>query len=313
MSNWEKLKQSPDPQERFVYWVMCREQVRIRKKLGEQPPFTEDYILANHKFCNVSREDDAVTIDVKRRIRQDTELLQDTYPHRMILNLAIARLFNHPSTFIIMGLPILTIKKTTINDACAYANIRKEVGEKMLRGAYMVTPHGSKNKGIPTYKYIARIVRNLHEAVAEHLVYTDFATLAKIMLKAYGWQDFMVNQLCADLRYTPWFKAAPDWETFVLAGPGTRRGINRYYGATEKNTINSLKGGSQYFTEKLLDIRSELLSNKFRSYFSDYVLKAFRDPNNLSNCFCEFDKYERARDCVANGKRITLKRYKPSK
>lgn len=307
MINWKDLRMSTNVQDRFIYWIKCREEARLRKEIDSKPPYTRDPIIGNYKFCNVNREHDAVTIWVRENIREDGFICNMDTPHLMIMNLALARLLNHPETMVEAGLPVGTMEDVVT--ACQAAEKRKARGDKMLRGAYLVTPHGGKNKGVKTTDYIARIVGHLCDEIAPYGYYSNLKAVAEVMMEAYGWQGFMVNQICTDLRYTPWFEYAPDWETFVLAGPGTRRGVSRYNGATTKEDIQSVKGGQEYYTQQVLEVRDNLVTTKAGTLGAE-VVKAFRDPNNVSNCFCEFDKFERARDAFINGTRITLKHYK---
>ena len=235
LTNWKILRESEDPKMRFLYWLKCREAARIGKMLYDKPPYTCDEIIGKYKFCNVNREHDAVTIWVKDNIRDNPRLIAERTPHLMVMNLAIARLFNHPATLEEIGFPLMSVDR--LQTACDVAAARKDRGEKMLRGAYLVTPHGGKNKGVKTSDYVVRIVGYLCESIAPFKHFLGLSGIAEEMLKAYGWQAFMVNQICTDLRYTPWFKDAPDWETFVMAGPGTRRGINRSNGCIERTDV----------------------------------------------------------------------------
>jgi len=48
--------------DRYFYWLHERENIRIRKEeRGDPPPWTDDPILQEFKFCQVFREDDRTT------------------------------------------------------------------------------------------------------------------------------------------------------------------------------------------------------------------------------------------------------------
>ena len=48
--------------ERYCYWQVEREQIRLRKEVQKNPPpWTNDPILQQFKFCQVFREDDRTT------------------------------------------------------------------------------------------------------------------------------------------------------------------------------------------------------------------------------------------------------------
>jgi hypothetical protein len=55
----------------LFYWVREREEIRRRKDSGHPPKsWTTDEILLTYRFCNVRREDDRVTIWVRKNIRE---------------------------------------------------------------------------------------------------------------------------------------------------------------------------------------------------------------------------------------------------
>ena len=49
------------PLDRLLYWVTERESIRIQRLQGKAPPWTDDPILRQYRFCNVRRMDDAVS------------------------------------------------------------------------------------------------------------------------------------------------------------------------------------------------------------------------------------------------------------
>ena len=76
-----------------VYWITEREAIRKRREAGEPAPWTTDPILAAYRFCNVWREDDAVT-------RHIAWTWRDPYsddPH-LWFAMTVARLINWPDT-----------------------------------------------------------------------------------------------------------------------------------------------------------------------------------------------------------------------
>ncbi len=89
--------------------------------------------------------------------------------------------------------------------------------------------------------------------------------------------------MVADLRHSPHFWSFPDKGTFVLCGPGTRRGLDRYIDLSGPKVGN---GPQKMYRERLLGIRQALSDE-------DFFNTTFYDPNNLANCFCEWDKHER--------------------
>ncbi len=108
--------------------------------------------------------------------------------------------------------------------------------------------------------------------------------------------DFLRNQIITDMRYTHHLEGAIDWETFVLPGPGTQRGLNRLHTLPLER-----KWKADEASTTLQALRQRICHENAQH------TETFRDINNLSNCMCEFDKYMR----VLNGEGKPRARYIP--
>ncbi len=270
---------SPQPTPGILdgYWkfLEARELAREAKEFGIFP-HSDDPILAKYSFCNINREHDRVTKWVKATVRDNPKIQNAT---AMVVRIAIARIFNDPATFEGLEEPI------GIDNTLAHVLQRQKDGKRIFRGAYMMPSHGSPDqlKMAPAVYYLEACrkllgadwgkVKSLEEACVE-------------ILGVHGFGPFLANQIVTDLRYTKWFQKAPDWGTFVLGGPGTSRGLCRLFG--EPLSINK---NQTWIHERLMLVRQMTLDLMGECPITNYFL----DPNNISNSFCEFDKYERAR------------------
>src|SRR4051794_11546712 len=81
------------PADALRHWVRERETTRIRKGAGEPPPWTSDAIIAKYRFCNVRREDDRVTVWIRKNIRE-----RYANDPNLWFMLAIGRWINWPDT-----------------------------------------------------------------------------------------------------------------------------------------------------------------------------------------------------------------------
>lgn len=272
------------PQLRFRYFIGARERARCHKELiGGPGPHSEDPIIAVNRFCNVNREDDAVTKWVKANVRDRWSECPRRY---LLIQVLVARLWNHPPTLE----ELLPYKSYEL--ALAVLKGLRSRGEKTMRGAYMMPVHGNHGKGKSVDEYYLHAVR---EACQQH--WDDCDTLAEVadqLTTILGIGDFLANQICTDLRYTAAWHNAPDWGTFVLCGPGSRRGLDRYFSREATGNLQQ-----RVYVEQLLNIREGLQVEQHP------LATVFDDPNNLSNCFCEFDKYER----VLHGEAASLRTY----
>ena len=99
-----------------------------------------------------------------------------------------------------------------------------------------------------------------------------------------GVGSFLAGQIIADLKYVDPLKRATDWWTWACPGPGSMRGLNRVLGLPYKSPwkdsawLRSLK-------ELHGEIRPRLAAAKMRDMHAQ----------DMQNCLCEFDKYERVR------------------
>jgi hypothetical protein len=54
----------------LLHWARERYSIRCKRAAGLPPPWTDDPVLAAHRFCNASREHDRVTIWIRQNIRE---------------------------------------------------------------------------------------------------------------------------------------------------------------------------------------------------------------------------------------------------
>ncbi len=288
--------------ERFYYFVREREHARHRKDLiGGPGPHSEDPIIATYRFCNIDRENDAVTKWVKANVR---DKFAPQGKRVLVPQILAARIFNEPECL----RAILPVPRGEdgMRETVKILAARKAADHKVMRGAYMMPAHGDGGKGKTVEEYYLNAVR-----LAWEVDWTKCTTLADVadqLVKLKGISDFLANQVCTDLRYTlHWsFEDTPDWLDFVLCGPGTRRGVDRWDG----HKLGDKKFGNRkqsHYINRLLQIRDVIWSEGIASGSIDPAITTrFQDPNNLSNTFCEFDKFERA---LWSDGHVTLRKY----
>ena len=286
------------PRDRFIAFVHAREEMRKHKeKFGGPGPHSDDPVLANYTFCNINREDDYVTKFIHEHFRVPFSDKGRTF---MVRQMLFCRIFNEPAVLELVC-PLTADTETAI----ALLEEYKAAGNKVMRGAYLMPPHGagSAAKGIVRH-WLSDVVDGATKGKHNDYTYkTNLAQVAEMLMRVTGVGPFIANQVCTDLRYVPvWGPSYTDWMTFILCGPGTRRGMNRFMG----RDLSAL-GSDAKFTAELLQIRDSL-SGELSANIQGYYV----DPNNLSNSFCEFDKYERAQEQLAAGEELcglTLRHY----
>lgn len=264
----------------FIYFIHEREEIRKKKEAGKKGPWTKDEILGQYRFCNVNREHDRVTKWIDKHIRMEHANDPDLW-----FALIVARLINQPRTLsriygVMDGSYDASWDKNWFIKSTDPAYWEKPI----FNAAYIVSTNGmTKQKNL----YVAENVlgpiwtkRNQTPPPGRN----ECRKWADWLLQFQGMGDFMVNQIVTDYKYTDICIDADDWKSFVMAGPGTKRGINRLYG-NDKNTALTREDAA-------LELRE--IRDKIKPRCSKEINEHFNDLNNLSNCFCEYDKYMRA-------------------
>lgn len=257
----------------LLAFIKEREAIRLKKEAGKPKPWTKDPILQSYSFCNVHREDDRVTRWVAKNWREPNV----TDPN-LWFAMAVARAINWPDTLAELGYPRRwnAVRATTLLEA------RAARGEKVYTGAYMLRSDSGSKAGYTCHVVLGGLWgrRKLLAPTPGDSLYHFFAKLQAQP----GWGSFLAAQVVADLKYTPALQDASDWWTFAASGPGSRRGLNRVCDRAVDTPWKEEEW--QYWFGLLGDEISPLLEKT-----SIGKLHA----QDLQNCLCEFDKYERVR------------------
>jgi hypothetical protein len=108
------------------------------------------------------------------------------------------------------------------------------------------------------------------------------AAFAWTVENAPGLGDFMGAQIVADLKQTGALSGAPDWWTWAVSGPGSRRGLNRLLGRA---------ADTPWDESEWLD-RARLAQGALRAPLDAAGLPPL-DLQGVQHNLCEFDKMER--------------------
>jgi hypothetical protein len=254
-------------------FVSERYAVLQRREQGLPKPWTQDPILQSYRFCNVYREDDTVTQWIKENWRDP-----NTNDPNVWFAMAVARYINWPDTLTEIGYPVPWSRVHFKNTMTT----RQNAGEKVWTGAYMI--HAGKG---------GSKVAHVSDDILSHLweqrnfvrdAATSCARFQKRLTEFNGIGSFMAGQIVCDTKYTRMLDTASDWWEFAVEGPGSKRGLNRVMG---RPVNQNWKDGEWFVT--LCGLRAAILP---------MVQAAGMPPlhaQDLQNCLCEFDKYERVR------------------
>ena len=261
-------------QSRFAYWVDERESIRIKKEAGREAPWTDDSILQTYRFCNIRREDDRVT----RWIRKNVQF-RNSRAH--LLAMTFCRLYNKVETLNAIGSAInwptgdMKGDQRWVHDATSLILEMQEEGKSVWSNAYMITTTGHTGlKAVHLENVFLNIIQRTNTITDEKLLVTVCARLCEIPMIS----TFYAGQIIADLKNTKgtWLNYATDFQSWCTPGPGSRRGLKRFFQdqLPDRN-----------FIECVSQVR--LIASRV----SRHVLSL--DHQDIQNCLCEFDKYER--------------------
>jgi hypothetical protein len=261
---------------RFLWFVRQRFRIYLKRKKGLPRPWTDDSILDTYRFCNVYRELDTVTQWIGQQWRTPHEDYRDLW-----FAIVVGRFLNRPTTLAQLALPGRWDRGHFLR---VMATIKKS-GTPIFNGAYIVSTNGIKMDKV---LYLAdRVFGPLWER-RKDLRPTSNDTLAEYhatLMTQQGMGSFMAAQVVADLKYASPLKDAADWWTFAASGPGSRRGLNRIRGRAIKTA----------WPERVWKKTLRRLQNDHVNAFAvNKGMPAFH-AQDIQNCLCEYDKFERAR------------------
>jgi len=286
-------------------WYLAAERQRIffRRHNDLPPPWTEDPILAEYKFCNAYRASDRVS---QYLIRDVIYTGRDYTAGDQLLRIVLFRLFSKPETWELLRDAFGDVTLASFEPE-AYGRVLDDAfraGRRLYTGAFILCAnrafgHERKHRnhlalmdtmlrprGLPLALSRARGLRELYDALAKYPLIGPF----------------MAYQLAIDLNYSELCDFSES-ETSV-AGPGARRGIEKCFvdtrGWDDTRVIS-------WMTERQ-DDEFARLSIDFPSLYGR-PLQAI----DIQNLFCEVDKYARVAFPALKSNRKRIKaRFAPS-
>ena len=283
-----------DPRGRLVAWVPEREAIRLRRALGRQAPWTTEPILAAGRFCNAYREYDRVTLWVAANVVQ---------PHRndrdLWFSVVVVRCCSNEPDALAELLPYVLPF-----DAAGFRGKVEALlagGRKVYRtNAYKPVMPPRELKGISLAAFHTDHILGPMWRDRERLRPQSGETLAAYSARLEECPHigpFYAGQVVADLKPVAPLCDTLDRETFARPGPGSERGLNRARGRPVKAAWSEA-----HWYRELTALHAET-----KPLFAAAGLAPL-DMQNLQNCLCEWDKWERARD--EGGK--PSRKYKPA-
>lgn len=261
----------PERVKDLVRFIKAREAARKAKETGK--PYKGDEIIQTYRFCNMHREDDRVTRWISDNWRTPNVDDPDLWFAMCVARMAL----NSIDTMEDLEYPVPWRPKQFL----AMVKRRIEHKLKVYGPAYMIaTPNWTG----PKHNFLVeRLLTPLWEQrTALRPQPTDTLASFHARLNAVlNVGSFTAAQVVADLKYVEPLSKASDWNTWAAPGPGSMRGLNR---VCLRHIDTAWKAVDWLATLQRLQ---------------KAVMNLLKWPElhaqDLQNCLCEFDKYERAR------------------
>ena len=264
----------PEELDRYTYWIEERERIRhLKEELKQDPPWTEDPILKEFKFCQVFREDDRTTrwfrTHMREPLRNSPEVFMATIAFRFFNLIETGR------TLLDNNLHIEWDRPKAIEE------IKKN--PKWITGAYIVKSPNRMDKVTGVTECVSHLWDDRENIIKQLESFTTLEEAWKFLMQYPYIGPFVSYEMVTDLRHTYLLENATDICSWGNPGPGAMRGLNR------------LTGRPLEFCKRSWDWHSEMLdlydwcSQKLDLSKLNYPF----EMREVEGGLCEFDKYSR--------------------
>ncbi|GCE89084.1 hypothetical protein MSKU15_0685 [Komagataeibacter diospyri] len=268
------------------YWRFAAERQAIffRRLAGEQGPWTNDPILARHRFTNAYRAADRVSQYLIREVIYGEG--RSMAPKEQLFRVLLFKLFNKIDTWRLLEAQLGPLSWAEF-DYDAYDKVLTTAmrgGGKLYSAAYIIPPvRWAESDGIKHRGHLHLIRTALTGSLGSHL--NDATSLGGVFallkqLPSFG--DFLAFQFAIDLNYATLIDFPED--SFVVAGPGARDGIAKCFA-----------NAGDYVAEDIIEFmydRQEIEFQRLGINFQDLWGRPLQ-PIDCQNLFCEISKYAR--------------------
>jgi alpha-glutamyl/putrescinyl thymine pyrophosphorylase clade 1 len=268
------------------YWRFAAERQAIffRRLAGMPGPWTDDPILARHRFTNAYRAADRVSQFLIREVIYGNG--QSESPREMLFRVMLFRLFNKTETWQLLEQQLGKLAWDRF-DFNAYDRVLTQAaarGTKLYSAAYIIPPVQRSGKdGVKHRGHLHLVQRALAGDLSDALTQAKSLEQVFAMLKQLpSFGDFLAFQLSIDLNYSTLIEFPED--SFVVAGPGARDGIAKCF-----------ENASEFAAEDVIGLVHDRQDREFERLGLPFQ-SLWGRPLQLIDCqnlFCEIGKYAR--------------------
>ena len=288
------------------YFYFIQERMNIFwSRYNHRDHLTDDPILKEYKFTNVYRACDRVSQYLIRNVIYKD--LDKYIPEDVLLRILVFKVFNKIETWdYLSSLTDITVDSFNV-EMLSKALTRRQQNYPIFSNAYMMTGSYSGYHDISAKHQVwLQMIEDEFikgEGLKKVLKATSMAEVYNQLRNYPLIGDFLAYQYTVDFNYSPYLNF--DEDSFVKAGVGAVRGIKKCffsYGNSFEDAI--------YFIHDHFEELQE------RYGYIDFCPLPGRKLKliDLQNCFCETDKYLRAKMPELKVGNVRIKqRYKPTK
>ena len=296
----------PNDETLRYYFYFIQERMRIFwNKYENKAHLTDDPILQEYKFTNVYRACDRVSQYLIRNvIYKDLKMYS---PEDVLLRTLVFKVYNRIETWeYLCKLSDITINNFNVEKLSALLSQRQQ-SAPIFSNAYMMAGSHFDYPSIKTkHQLWLQIIEDeliKKRGVSKILKAKSMEEVYNLLREYPLIGDFLAYQYTIDLNYTPYLNF--DEDSFVKAGVGAVRGIKKCFQSYGDSYEDAIVYTHDHFEEL-----------QVRYGFADFLPLPNRKLKliDLQNCFCETDKYLRAKLPELKVGNVRIKQhYKPSR
>lgn len=282
-------------QERMnIFWRRCEDEDHL----------TDDPILKKYKFTNVYRACDRVSQYLIRNIIYKD--IDKYNPEDVLLRILVFKVFNRIETWNYLStITDITVKSFDVEEL-SIALSRRQQDYPIFSNAYMMTGSYSGYGGIHVKHQVwLQMIEDEFikgQGLQKVLKAESMAEVYNLLRNYPLIGDFLAYQYTIDFNYSPYLNF--DEDSFVKAGVGAVRGIKKCFSSYGKDFEDAI----YYIHDNFEQLQERYGYIDFRP-LPGRKLKLI----DLQNCFCETDKYLRAKIPELKVGNVRIKQhYKPS-
>lgn len=283
-----------------LYWYFAceRQNIFLKKKDGINPPWTNDKILQEYKFCNSYRVNDRVSQYLLKNVIYNGKNYND---EDIIFRILLFKLFNKESTWelLLNDFGDITLETFNMNEYSKVLEKAKLNGIKIYNNAYIICANKAFGYDRKHDNHLALLNKMfMIDKMQDKILKCKTMEEAFNIIKSYPLiGNFMAYQLITDINYSNAVNFKED--EFTVAGPGSKRGIDKCF-------ID--KGNMAY--EDIIKYMYNHQEEEFKRLNLDFKRIGNRKLQliDCQNIFCELDKYCRQKRPDLKSNRTKIKK-----